>query len=283
MLPFYHIVTDDIPLHVKHLYKPRTIKNFKEDIHFLLAHYEPISLQQLLDIKRSGQPVNKNYFHLTFDDGLSEFYSIAAPILKERNIPATVFLNSDFIDNELLFYRFKASILYDKLKDNSLLSIIYENKDQLDELANDNNIDFSIYLNDKKPYLTSDQIKELIKQGFTFGAHSKDHPLYNQLTLEEQLVQTKESILSVTRKFDLDYRVFSFPFTDDMVSNKFFEEIASFTDMTFGSAGLKEDMAKNHFQRVAMETNKTGKDIIKSEYLYCLAKIKAGKNKIIRQ
>lgn len=192
-------------------------------------------------------------------------------------------MNTDFIDNKELFYRFKASILYNKIKDEAILAISYNDRKELDELALQHGIDFSDYLNKEQPYLTSDQIKELINQGFTFGAHSKNHPLYKELSLEEQISQTKESVKIVAQKFDLDYNVFSFPFTDDGVSNAFFEKIDNCTDITFGCAGLKEDTAINNLQRVAMESKKTGKEIIKAEYLYYLMKEKAGKSKITRQ
>lgn len=192
-------------------------------------------------------------------------------------------MNSDFIDNAALFYRFKASILYDKLKEDSILSISYNNRNELDVLALQHGIDFEDYLNKEKPYLTSEQIKELIDQGVTFGAHSKNHPIYKALSLEEQLDQTRQSVELVTAKFDLDYKVFSFPFTDDGVSAEFFDVIENDVDCTFGSAGLKEDTAQNNFQRIAMETEKSGKEIIKAEYLYYIMKKKVGKHKIIRQ
>lgn len=283
ILPFYHSVTDDKPVHIRNLYQPRSIESFKADLDFLLEHYQSISLEELIQLNVSEENIAKNYFHLTFDDGLSEFYDIVAPILKERGVHATVFLNSNFIDNKKLFYRFKASILYDKLKVKSILSIPYNNRKYLDELALTNKIDFDEYLKEKTPYLSSEQINELIKQGFTFGAHSKNHPLYSDLELEEQLSQTKESIKAISSQFKLAYKVFSFPFTDYGVSKKFFDAIYNETDLTFGCAGLKLDSAKDHLQRLAMETSKSGKEIIKEEYLYYLMKAMAGKNKITRQ
>lgn len=282
-MPFYHAVTDFCPVHIKYLYQPRSIQQFKEDLDFLLENYQSISLQELIALNKEGKAINKNYFHLTFDDGLSEFYAVVAPILKEKGVHATVFLNTDFIDNKELFYRFKASILFEQLKDKSILSTSYNEKEQLDELAIQHGINFEDYLQKEQPYLTSDQIKELIGQGFTFGAHSKNHPIYNELSYEEQLAQTKESMKFITSKFNLDYSVFSFPFTDNGVSLSFFDKVSNFTDITFGCAGLKEDNAPNNFQRIAMETDKSGKEIIKGEYLYYLMKEKVGKHKIIRQ
>ncbi|MBL4670553.1 MAG: polysaccharide deacetylase family protein [Flavobacteriales bacterium] len=283
LLPFYHSVSDEVHIHIKNLYQPRSVSQFNADLDFLLENYKSISLERLIEINKSGEEVRENYFHLTFDDGLSEFYTTVAPILKERNIHATVFLNTDFIDNKALFYRFKASILHEELKDDALLSITYNESKKLDELALKNSVDFSAYLKNQQPYLTSEQIRALINDGFTFGAHSLNHPLYKGVTGEQQLIQTKESIEIVTAKFNLDYKVFSFPFTDDGVSKKVFKEIDSFSDMTFGCAGIKEDSANNHLQRVSMEMDKSGEAIIKAEYLYALMKQKMGKNKVVRQ
>ena len=283
ILPFYHLVSDNTPKHVEHLYTARSITRFKDDLDFLLQHYKSISLKELIAINKSGEAITENCFHLTFDDGLQEFYTVVAPILKERGVHATVFLNSAFIDNKDLFYRFKASILFEVLRDNKLLKLKYSERDVLDGLANEIDMDFKKILKNEHPYLTSVQIRELIGDGFTFGAHSKDHPLYKELDLAEQLSQTQESVERVKALFNLDYSVFSFPFTDDDVRQELFNKIAEFTDLTFGCAGIKEDSAKNHLQRIPMETSKSGKEIIKTEYLYCLIKQKAGKNKIIRQ
>ena len=283
VLPFYHAVTDENPIHIKHLYTPRSVEAFKNDIEFLTENYTSISLEKLIELQRGDAVEKQNYFHLTFDDGLSEFYEVVAPILKEKNIHATVFLNSDFIDNKKMFFRFKASILYDKLGENSILKRSYQEEHILDELALQMGIDFNAYLKDVQPYLSSAQIKALIADGFTFGAHSKDHPLFKDLNLEQQLLQAKESLDLVTSNFELPYKVFSFPFTDDQVSMSFFDGIAKETALTFGCAGLKEDSAKNNLQRIPMETQKTGKQIIKEEYLYYLLKAKVGKNKIFRQ
>ena len=48
ILPFYHSVTDENPVHIKNLYQPRAVEQFKNDIDFLLEHYESISLKELI-------------------------------------------------------------------------------------------------------------------------------------------------------------------------------------------------------------------------------------------
>src|SRR5690606_39560979 len=96
-------------------------------------------------------------------------------------------------------------------------------------------------------------INELIAQGFTFGAHSLNHPLYEELSLDEQIHQTLASIEDIKNRFQLDYTVFSFPFTDFKVNKKFFSAIKNHVDLTFGSAGIKDDEIAFNLQRLRSE------------------------------
>ncbi len=120
IFPFYHIVSNDKVPHVEHLYPIRTTQKFEQDLDFFLNHYTPIEIDDIIDSTLHGKPLKKNSFLLSFDDGLSEVYDIIAPILLRKGIPAIFFINSGFIDNKDLFFRYKASILIEKLKnDNS--------------------------------------------------------------------------------------------------------------------------------------------------------------------
>jgi peptidoglycan/xylan/chitin deacetylase (PgdA/CDA1 family) len=232
-------------------------------------------LEEFIALSKSGKKVHKNSFHLTFDDGLSNFYNVVAPILLKKKIPATVFINTDFVDNKDLFYRYKASLLYQNYQKSSpevkrkfydffeekgtvekkIFEINYNNKSVLDNLAKIVGFDFKEFLKEKQPYLSSMQIQELIDMGFTIGSHSKNHPLYTDIDFEEQIRQTKESIDWVVGKFNIDYKVFSFPHTDLGVSKKFFMTLAEECkiDASFGTAGIKKDELKTNFQRLFFE------------------------------
>lgn len=282
ILPFYHLVSDASPSHISSLYAHKPIHAFIEDLDYLLKHFKPISLQELILLKKQNKPFPSNCFHLSFDDGLSEFYHIVAPILLKKNIPATVFLNSDFIDNKALFYRYKASILAEALTAENLLTFSYQQKEELDELALLYDIKWSDYLANKQPYLTANQINELIKQGFTFGSHSNDHPLYSDLTLDEQIEQTLTSLAKITTAFKLDYNVFSFPFTDDKVTKNFFKHIEKNVDLTFGSAGIKDDVIETNLQRIPMETALNAELQVKMQYVAYLFKRLIRKHKVRR-
>ncbi|MBE9468425.1 MAG: polysaccharide deacetylase family protein [Bacteroidetes bacterium] len=307
ILPFYHTVSNKNLVHIKHLHNIKSTKQFERELDFYLKHYEPIDFFQLSTIAKNNKKPDKKYFFLSFDDGLSQMSSVVAPILKRKGIPATFFLNSKFIDNKNLFYRYKASILIDEiekiglsknvknkteqiLRDNkldcsnikkSILSINYTNKHIIDEIAFVFDIDFNQYLKNEKPYLSTSQVNKLINDGFTIGAHSIDHPQYNLLPINEQLRQTEQSLHFIADNFNVNYKTFAFPFTDYGVSKKLFEQINNI-DASFGTAGLKTDSIKNHFQRIPIEVSKLGaRNIIISEYLYYLFKMPFNKNIII--
>jgi peptidoglycan/xylan/chitin deacetylase (PgdA/CDA1 family) len=307
-LPFYHTVSNSESIHIKHLYETKSISKFEKELDFLLKDFQAIDFIEYSKCILEGTPL-KNRFLLTFDDGLKEFYTIIAPILKRKGIPAMNFLNSAFVDNKDLFYRYKVSVLIEKLKTSTfsdftqqaikqwfleqeitlddnykgLLRVTYQQKDTLDNLAQVISLDFKDYLKKEEPYLTSGQIHELIEQGFHFGAHSIDHPPFYTISLEEQLRQTKESIHSISSNFRLTYNTFSFPFTDFNVSKTFFDEIKSNVGLTFGCAGLKKDSIMNNKQRIPFEIDGyNGEEILRGEYLYYIFKSLLNKNTIHR-
>ncbi|UCH15230.1 MAG: polysaccharide deacetylase family protein [Bacteroidales bacterium] len=276
-----------------------------------MKHYKPIDLFELINIIRNKEEASENSFFLSFDDGLKEFYDVISPVLLEKGIPATCFLNLAFIDNNDLFFRYKVSILIEQIKkinrksnewkllkdwftDNNLspanyksalLQIKYDEKTALDGLAEVLGFNFRNYLEKEQPYLSAQQIQELIKKGFTFGAHSIDHPEYRYISYSEQLRQTRQSITEISDKFKLNYKVFAFPFNDYKVSEQFFKDINSDNtiDFTVGCSGIKQDSVYNNLHRIVMdEYDLKGRDRIKIDYFYYLIKSVFNKNKIIR-
>lgn len=310
IFPFYHSVAFEPLPHIEALYELRTSGHFKKDISYLLAHFDPIEPQKALTCHLEKKQPPKPSFLLSFDDGLSGFYHHESKILFEKGIPAIVFLNSAFIDNKDLFYRYKASLLIKHLHENpeliklisvfladngiigsnvfeSLLFVKYHNRQLLDKVADICQYSFSDFIQKHQPYLTSQQITELSQKGFIFGAHSIDHPQYSEISFEEQIKQTQLSVEYVKNNFNQLLSLFAFPFTDDGVFTKTLKTISDrekhILDFSFGGAGIKNEVFPRHIQRIPMEGfSAEGKRIIKTEYLYYMVKSLFGKNTIHR-
>jgi hypothetical protein len=103
--------------------------------------------------------------------------------------------------------------------------------------------------------MTSEQIRWLLKQGFTIGSHSIDHPLYATLSLEDQLYQTRVSLRFLEERFQLSYRAFAFPHSDAGVKMDFFHELfeQENLDVSFGTGGMLPHFFSYNFQRFSME------------------------------
>jgi len=325
IFPFYHTVSDKKLAHIRHLYHYRSVREFEQDLDFFLKHYEPAEPGELI---KEGKTSGKKQFLLTFDDGFAEIYHVIAPILKKKGIPAVFFLNTGFIDNKDLFYRCKASILAEyadaarlvelskhqpfnerevaekpikqdineimrkgltkeKFRD-FVLGISWDDQYLLDELAGLLQIDFQEYLRKHQPYLSSVQIKELLNQGFYIGAHSVSHADFRAIPIGEQWNQIKTSLDDIMEHFRVDYRYFSFPFTDHGISRSLFEKLHDSSenacDLSFGCAGMKTDSYPFHFQRIPMEDYRlSARSIVFIERLAYMLKKPLGRHRIVRK
>ena len=310
IFPSYHLVNDHTPVHIKHIYPAIGEDMFRKHLDFFLKNYQALTLDDVRGIA-NGNRWSENGFFLTFDDGLRECFDIIAPILKEKGIPAALFLNPDFVDNKDLFYRYKASILLEDLIQNppspkqiedmlgilrdkklpsqdistAIFNISYKNRSILDELADIKQVRYQDYLSRQQPYMSTAQIKDLKEQGFYLGAHTSDHPDFSDLTEPEQLKEALNSLRFVKDRFKVTESLFAFPFTDYGVSRSFFQQLYEEAPgiMSFGGAGLKKDSFPQHIQRIPMEgSGNSAENLIKTEYLYYLLKMPIGKNTIHR-
>lgn len=271
----YHTVSDEPLPHLAHLYPVKTISQFEKDLECLLKHFEAVNLNDFIAIKTGQKPAKRKSFLLTFDDGMSQFYHIVAPLLLKKGIPAVCFINDNFVDNKELFYRFKQSLLIQAYqqagKHFPIEKLSWQQPSQWDEIAREVNIDFDTYLHTQKPFMTSEQIVELAAKGFCFGAHSTNHPPYNEINLDEQLRQTRDSLSFVCRLSKQKKAPFAFPFSDYGVKADFFETMIHEQNLSFifGNAGLKKETYSRFSQRIPMEFPlMEAEKLLKGELLY---------------
>lgn len=77
---------------------------FEKQMAFLSRKYNLISLERMTGYlnKKKSPPLKS--MAITFDDGWKDNYLYAYPILKKYNVPATIFLTTDFIDSDNTFW-----------------------------------------------------------------------------------------------------------------------------------------------------------------------------------
>ena len=81
-----------------------TVSTFERQLSFLEQYFEIVPLGTLLDDETVRRPARRPRCVITFDDGWRDNYDLAFPILRKRAVPATIFLTTDFIGTDRVFW-----------------------------------------------------------------------------------------------------------------------------------------------------------------------------------
>lgn len=269
---FYHAVSDESMPHVKHLYPPVSIKDFENALNFFKQNFNPVSYAEVHDHVVKGTSLPERAFHLSFDDGFGECYTVVRPLLLKYEIPCTFFVASDWIDNKTMFFRNKVSVCIESMRDldkearaiafNSLSQYLEIPLNSLDEFepwiksrqhADEASIDkvceilginIATYLKERNVFLTEEQVRKMSEEGFTIGSHSRSHPKMAQISTEAMEAEIVESAKAVQKITGDDVVSFSFPFSATGVNRAVLADIRrrhSFLGLFFDTRGLQED------------------------------------------
>lgn len=250
---FYHVVSDTPLPHIKHLYPYKNTQEFERDLIYLKAHYTLVGYDAMLAHYQGEALLPSNAAHISFDDGFAECYTAARPLLKKHGIPATFFLVANAVDNRMLMYRNIVSLciegfsLLPSLEQTAVIEKVnqvlnagineanqfpvwlkrlkQEQEGQVHHVAEWLGVDPEKFLMDQKPFLTTYQILEMQAEGFTFGAHTLDHPKLmhrSEAEQEKQIVESCKAVAAMTGRTQVP---FAFPFSGAGVSRDFLTDI----------------------------------------------------------
>jgi len=266
LLPYHHLVSDEPVPYIDPLYAYKNTRLFEKDLDWLLRHFRPVSITDILH----QTPSAPNSFLLCFDDGLRQVYEIALPILLRKGVPAALFVNPSFVGNKTLFHDIQKGWLLHQLSRrtprpaviteacrmlrcrtssagnlrDAIYAIGYDTKSVLEPLAGLLDVRWDEFIRDYRPAMTMPEIRTWIAKGMAVGAHSMDHPLYSRIPLAEQLTQTLDSMDWVSDNLGIPYRAFAFPHVDAGVGEAFFQKLFSASrppHLVFGnSTGMRE-------------------------------------------
>ena len=76
-----------------------TPEEFERQLQYIKENYRVISLEEAIEYLQTDFGKISGSIVITFDDGYSDNYYNAYPLLKKHDFPATIFLISDFIKN----------------------------------------------------------------------------------------------------------------------------------------------------------------------------------------
>lgn len=102
ILLFHGVIEQQMHPVRNYLGKHLEVCHFTAMLQRLLEHGRPMSMAEIAAFREGGKPYPARSFAVTFDDGFENNYRIAAPILRRFDIPATFYVTTGFVNDNLM-------------------------------------------------------------------------------------------------------------------------------------------------------------------------------------
>lgn len=106
LILMYHRVVEEMAARTEYTQPGIAVsaRSFERQIAFLKRHYTIMPLAQLAERLHTKTPVAPRTVVITFDDGWQDNFTLAYPILKKYDAPATIFVSTDFVESNQKFW-----------------------------------------------------------------------------------------------------------------------------------------------------------------------------------
>lgn len=231
-------------------------ETFRMHMHVLKSRYDLTHIDVWIKKKKKNIQLPKISVAITFDDGWKDNYDYAFPVLKEYEVPATIFLVSDYIGTKYRFWPNRLIRLlinrnisdyinlkgYEWIKDLQL-SFRLESQPSLDLLQIDEiinlcklktdrelnkrigimeHINNRVESKDERDLLDLNEIKTMIDSGLIkIGSHTRTHArLLNTMLkhdMENEIITSKDILHNITGS---EIELFCYPngdYTDEAI------------------------------------------------------------------
>jgi len=215
---------------------------FERQIRYLRSKFQVISLTELAESLAGGRP-RHNAVVLTIDDGYEDFYRVAYPILRKYEIPATLYVTTDFIDGrtwlwpDIVAFILQHTSRRDWTSNGRVRQQTYDltvaaqrkaawssigtgcvemdvasRTSLLRDLASELGVDVPPRPTPEFKPLNWTQVREMAAHGIEIGSHSCSHARLTLCTPQELEHEVHESKRRIEEKLDRRVRSFCYPF-----------------------------------------------------------------------
>jgi peptidoglycan/xylan/chitin deacetylase (PgdA/CDA1 family) len=215
---------------------------FAEQLDYLTRYYEVVPLSFIAERLTNQQALPANIAAITIDDGYSDAYEIAFPLLLRRNLPATMFVVTEFVDQKRWLWTDKLRYLVARANAHSIEGRLNENEfcvefehgdsvycsaDKVNSLlkaipdeAKEAAIArmaaaFGVELPNAPPTeyasVTWEQIREMSDAGIEIGSHTATHPILPNVSLAHVQRELVESRRRIAAEIGRNVALFCYP------------------------------------------------------------------------
>ena len=203
-------------------------QTFETHLSYLTKNYKIISMTDAVRYLTDGNSLPNRSAVLTIDDGYRDFYDVAFPVLKNYNVPATLYLVTGFVNRDCWIWTDKARYLLGNTRNtrfsfgingkyfdeelgdsDSRLSLAgrvnfelkkipdHEKETILKEIEKWVGIHLDIIPSPEFGPVSWEQVRELSDGGVEIGSHTINHPILTNVDAEiltDELTRSKTEL-----------------------------------------------------------------------------------------
>ncbi len=190
---------------------------FARQMDYVRRHFSVVSLATVDAWVRGESSLPARPALITFDDGYLDNMTHALPVLKDRGLPATIFLATDYVGASEPFYwdlaahRFAGTGRQGEGGDDRELRAWIKRlkqmrpKERREALAIEPEDEFT------PVHLTWDNLRHMLDNGFSVGAHTCSHVVLSRLTPGEMAREINGSVRAIGKRIGEEVISFAYP------------------------------------------------------------------------
>jgi len=209
---------------------------FAQQMEFIKREYNPISVEDLLDVLAGRKTLPPRAIMVTFDDGYHDFLDHAWPVLRRLEIPAMLFVVTDYLSDPCKVFWWDR--LYQAIHRSACIEIAVEglgclslHGDQerrdafesikrkimalnhaaamqtVEELV----LQLGVDPQSQRVMLNWDELRAMAQDGLYVGAHTISHPILSRMTPEEAQTEITVSHGIIKDEIGQNWPVFAYP------------------------------------------------------------------------
>ncbi len=195
---------------------------FESQLRFLTEHFKIVPLGEMVTAVQSQPGDLDRKIALTFDDGLRNNLTVAYPMLKKYNAPATFFICPGLIDAGTWLWNVEArcrlkslpvdesSRVVDRL---GLKTLPSDSRQHVEEVIRRETPNFKPgeRLRNENDLMTWDEVQQLDPALISIGAHTTNHPILKQCTPDELTSEVSECGRRIEERIQRPVEHFCYP------------------------------------------------------------------------
>ena len=216
-------------------------EQFDWQMAWISRHFTPVSVSEIVDCLDRGKSLPAGAVAVTFDDGFIDNYTHAFPVLRARNIPACVFLSTDYVgDNSPYWFEAVAQLLMsaparsvqlraiaqllpradDHVMRREDVRLVLSELKRLPDEARRSSLDAlepqmrglaTTRVGTGAHAMNWSQVREMSSSGIEFGSHGASHAVLSRLNAADLARELRDSKLAIERETGAAVTAIAYP------------------------------------------------------------------------